>query len=369
MTNDEIFVTQSSMPPFDEYIDEISSIWKSHCLTNMGPKHQAFEQKLKDLLQVKGVSLFTNGHSALEFVLEALELKGEVITTPFTFASTTHAIVRKGLNPVFADIKPDDYTIDPNKIEPLITENTCAILPVHVYGNICDVEKIQQIADRYHLKVIYDAAHAFGETLDKTPVAQYGNASMFSFHATKVFHSIEGGAICTNDTRLIEKLNCLKNFGISSPESIEYIGGNAKMNEFSAAMGLCNLRHLDTEIAKRAKIVQCYHKNLENTPGIMLCEPSPKTVSNYAYFPVRFTETYPLSRDDVFNLLAAEGIHARKYFYPLITDFACYQKIFSSSSVPVAKLASDQILTLPLYADLKESEVNHICTILKNAVK
>lgn len=365
MTKDEIFVTQSSMPPLSEYIDEISSIWETYCLTNMGPKHQEFEQKLKELLQVKGVSLFTNGHSALEFVLEALELKGDVITTPFTFASTAHALVRKGLNPVFADIKSDDYTIDPTKIEPLITEDTCAILPVHVYGNICDVENIQQIADKYSLKVIYDAAHAFGETFNKTSVAQYGDASMFSFHATKVFHSIEGGAICTNNVSLIEKLNYLKNFGITSPESVEYIGGNAKLNEFSAAMGLCNLRHLNIEIEKRKRIVQRYRKNLEDASGIVLCKPSSKTDSNYAYFPVRFTEDYPLSRDDVFNKLASAGIHARKYFYPLITDFACYQKTFSSDSVPIAKSVSTQILTLPLYADLKEGDVDRICGILK----
>lgn len=366
MDNHEIFVTQSSIPPMSEYIHEISSIWDTHCLTNMGPKHQALEKKLKDLLHVNAVSLFTNGHSALEFVLEALELKGEVITTPFTFASTTHAIVRKGLKPVFADIKSDDFTIDPNTIEPLITENTSAILPVHVYGNICDVERIQAIADKYNLKVIYDAAHAFYEKANGISVAQYGDASMFSFHATKVFHTIEGGAICTNNLELADKLNHLKNFGITSPESVDYIGGNAKLNEFAAAMGLCNLRHLDDEIAKRELCAKRYWNMLEDVPGVKLCIPPSKVVSNYAYMPVQFTKDFPLSRDAIFDKLAAKGIHSRKYFYPLTTDFLCYRDAYSSESTPIAKEISSQILTLPLYAELSLSDIDRICDIISN---
>ena len=245
----KIKVTRSSMPDFDEYIEEIKDLWESHWLTNMGVKHKKLQLELEKLLGVRHVILYTNGHLALEGAWEALHLPigGEVITTPFTFASTTHAIVRSGLVPVFCDVKEEDYTMDPSKIESLINDKTVAICPVHVYGNLCDVEAIERIAKKHNLKVVYDAAHAFGVKYKGISSANFGDISMFSFHATKVFNTIEGGCLCFNDDKLVDILNDLKNFGIHSPESTVYIGGNAKMNEFQAAMGLCNLKHLDKE--------------------------------------------------------------------------------------------------------------------------
>ena len=237
--SDRILVTRSSMPPFEEYCEEISSLWQSHWLTNMGVEHEKLEAALKEKLGVANLALFTNGHNALECVLEAMELPvhGEVITTPFTFASTTHAIVRKGLTPVFADIRPSDLTLDPESVERLVTARTCAIVPVHVYGNLCDVDAIQEVADRHGLKVIYDAAHAFGVEREDVSAAAFGDAAMFSFHATKVFNTIEGGCVCFRDPALYDALNRWKNFGIAGPEDVVHVGGNAKMNEFCAAMG------------------------------------------------------------------------------------------------------------------------------------
>ena len=248
-----IFVTRSSMPTMEEYISEISDIWESHWLTNMGVKHQKLQDELKSYLGVENIELLTNGHMALELTLQAMNLQGEVITTPFTFASTTHAIVRNGLKPVFCDINSENFTIDVSKIERLITDRTCAIMPVHVYGNICDVETIEKIAHKYELKVIYDAAHSFGETYKEIGVGNFGDASCFSFHATKVFNSIEGGAVAFKDKTLGNYIYELKNFGIHGPEEVSAVGANAKMNEFCAAMGLCNLKHIEEEIAKRKK--------------------------------------------------------------------------------------------------------------------
>ena len=247
------------MPEFEEYIEEIRELWDTHWLTNMGSKHKSLESQLLDYLKVPNITLFTNGHLALECIIAALDLRGEVITTPFTFASTTHAIVRNGLKPVFCDINPYDYTIDVEKIESLITEKTSAIIPVHVYGNVCDIEAIDRIAKKHNLKVIYDAAHTFGVTVNGQGVGTFGDASMFSFHATKVFNTIEGGAVTYDDSSIKQVLNDLKNFGITGPETVEYVGGNAKMNEFQAAMGICNLRHVNGEIIKRKKVVERYN--------------------------------------------------------------------------------------------------------------
>jgi dTDP-4-amino-4,6-dideoxygalactose transaminase len=246
----KILVTCSSMPVFEEYIEEICDLWKSQWLTNIGAKHKKLESALIKYLDAQNIILFSNGHLALEAALMAFNLSGEVITTPFTFASTTHAIVRSGLKPVFCDINEKDYTIDGSQLEDLVTSETSARLPVHVYGNICNYNKIEQLAEKYKLKVIYDAAHAFGITLENDSIANLGDASMFSFHATKVFHTIEGGAVTFKDETLTPILNGLKNFGITGRESVEYIGGNAKMNEFQAAMGLCNLRYVKSEIEK-----------------------------------------------------------------------------------------------------------------------
>ncbi len=363
MSNSPILVTRSSMPPLEEFVREIEPLWESHWLTNMGEKHHQLERSLKEYLGVENIALFTNGHSALECVFEAMGLHGKVITTPYTFASTTHAIVRKGLTPVFADIRPDDYTLDPGLIEDLIDEDTCAIVPVHVYGNLCDVDAIQDIADRHGLKVIYDAAHAFGVRRGDVSSASFGDASMFSFHATKVFNTIEGGAVCFRDPGLRDLLNQWKNFGITGPEDVEYVGGNAKMNEFCAAMGICNLRHLDDEIAKRRVVAERYWEHLDGVAGIRVCRPKEGTTSNYAYLPVVFEDEFGSTRDDVYMALKREGVFSRKYFYPLITDFACYRGRFDSSSTPVAAHVADRVLTLPMYADLPLDEVDHICRV------
>ncbi|NBI07040.1 DegT/DnrJ/EryC1/StrS family aminotransferase [Senegalia massiliensis] len=363
MTN-KIQVTRSSMPQLDEYIDEIRELWNSRWLTNMGVKHKKLESDLINYLDVSNIALFTNGHIALETVIAALDLEGEVITTPFTFVSTTHAIVRNGLEPVFCDINSEDYTIDVEKIESLITERTSAIIPVHVYGNVCNINEIQRIANKYNLKVIYDAAHTFGVKVDDTGIGNFGDASMFSFHATKVFNTIEGGAVTFNDKKLDKKLNELKNFGITGPASIQYIGGNGKMNEFQAAMGICNLRHVSNEIERRRTVVKRYISNLNGIEGIKLIKPQKGVKSNYSYFPVVF-DGYKKTRDMIFEELKEHDIIARKYFYPLTNNIKCYKDIFNSNNTPIAKYIAERVLTLPLYADLNLDDVDRICKIIK----
>ena len=331
----------------------------------MGSKHKRLQSELKDYLGVENIDLLTNGHMALELTMQAMGLTGEVITTPFTFASTTHAIVRNGLTPVFCDINAEDFTIDVNKIESLITENTSAIVPVHVYGNICDVYAIQKIADKYNLKVIYDAAHTFGEKYNGQGIGSFGDASCFSFHATKVFNTIEGGAVCFKDKALGEEIYNLKNFGIRGPETVSGIGANAKMNEFCAAMGLCNLKHIDDEIAKRKAVVDRYREHLVGVKGIKLSPIQDGVVQNYAYFPVVFDEkVFGKGRDLVAEQLSKKGIFSRKYFYPLANDFDCYKGKFDSNQTPIAKEISSRVLTLPLYADLSLDIVDKICSIL-----
>jgi dTDP-4-amino-4,6-dideoxygalactose transaminase len=363
--NKPIQVTRSLMPDFEEYIEEIKDLWESHWLTNMGVKHKQLEAELLKYLNTPNITLFTNGHLALECTIVAFNLTGEVITTPFTFASTTHAIVRNGLEPVFCDINPDDYTIDTDKLESLITEKTSAIIPVHVYGNICNVKEIERIAKKHNLKVIYDAAHAFGVTVNDVGIANFGDASMFSFHATKVFNTIEGGAVTFKNSDLRKTLNDIKNFGITGPESVEYVGGNAKMNEFQASMGICNLRHVDSEMEKRKAIVERYVERLSNMNGIKLSKTQSGVKSNYAYFPVVFDE-YKMSRDEVLEKLKAEDIFARKYFYPLTNSFECYKGRFDVEKTPIAKYIADRVLTLPLYADLALEDVDRICDIILN---
>lgn len=363
--SDTINVIRSSVPEFEEYCDEIRSIWDSRWLTNMGEKHQQLESGLKEYLGCEELALLTNGHLALEMAIEAFDLKGEIITTPFTFASTTHAIVRCGCTPVFCDIDPVTYTMDPKKIEALITDKTVAIIPVHVYGNICAVDEIAAIAKKHSLKLIYDAAHAFGVTKDGVGAACFGDAAMFSFHATKVFHTIEGGVLCFADKALKRRINDLKNFGIHGPEDVPYVGGNAKMNEFCAAMGICNLRHIDSWIACRRLVAEHYRQRLEGVAGIRLCPQQEGVKSNYAYFPVLF-EGYKYSRDEVFEKLAENKIIARKYFYPITNSFECYRgkEGFDPDMTPVAKFVGDNILTLPLYAELSIEDVDRICDVI-----
>jgi dTDP-4-amino-4,6-dideoxygalactose transaminase len=356
-----INVARSSLPPFEEYCREISGFWDSRWLTNNGEKVLALESALQTYLGAPHVVLFSNGHLALEAVLRVAGLSGEVITTPFTFASTTHALVRLGLTPVFADVRPDTCTLDPEKIEALITPRTTAILPVHVYGHYCDVAAIDRIAHNYHLKVIYDAAHAFGGTLAGQSAAAFGDAAMYSFHATKVFHTVEGGAIACQSTELAEKLRLERNFGITGPESTVEVGGNAKMNEFQAAMGLCNLRHLDEELVQRRRVCALYRKRLATAKGLRM---SPEHAGdNYAYFPV-FFEDPAFPRDAAYAMLAAHDIYARKYFYPLTSAFACYTGRFDPDATPIAKHLSEGVLTLPLYPDLCDADVNRICDLL-----
>ena len=360
-----INVTRSSMPRIEEYIEEIRSIWENRWLTNMGPKHSRLQEGLKNYLGVQNVELLTNGHMALELTLQALNLKGEVITTPFTFASTTHAIVRNGLTPVFCDIDPGTYTIDDTKIEELITGRTCAILPVHVYGNICNIERIEQIADKYGLKVVYDAAHAFGETYKGAGIGTFGDASCFSFHATKVFHTIEGGAVCFQDKRLGKLLYELKNFGIQNAEEVSAIGANAKMNEFCAAMGICNLKHIESEIEKRRQVAEHYRKRLETAEGIILNAVQDNVRSNYAYFPIVVEEKiFGAGREKIMEKLKADNIGARKYFYPLTSAFSCFHDQFDVFRTPVALHISKHVLTLPLYADLSLEEADRICNLI-----
>lgn len=368
----QILVTRSSLPVFEEYCDEIKDIWGSHWMTNMGVKHKQFQTELEKLLGVPNVVLFTNGHLALENVIAAMDFPtgSEVITTPFTFASTTHAIVRNGLEPVFCDINRDNYTIDADIMESFITSKTCAIVPVHVYGNMCDVDAIQRIADKHGLKVIYDAAHAFGVKYRGISSAAFGDASMFSFHATKVFNTIEGGAVCTSDNRLVQKLNDLKNFGIRDNERVELVGGNAKMSEFQAAMGLCNLRHLDDEIAKRRNVTLRYRLHLAGVEGIALCDKQADVEQNYAYFPVVFDrKVFGSDRDEVFAALEENGIGARKYFYPLTNSFNCFHGAFDPGTTPVALEISKNVLTLPLYPDLSMEDVDRISEIVLKCKK
>lgn len=358
------------MPPIEEYITEIQSIWDEHILTNMGPKHKKLEAELTEYLKVPHVSLMVNGHMALEMAIQAMNLTGEVITTPFTFASTTHAIVRNGLKPVFCDIDPLTCTIDVNKLEELITDRTSAILPVHVYGNVCDVEKIEDIAKKYGLKVIYDAAHAFGEEYKGQGIGSFGDASMFSFHATKVFNTIEGGAVCYADDDFGLDLYRLKNFGIRGPEKVDYVGANAKMNEFQAAMGLCNLRHVNAEIEKRKKVYELYVERLKDIEGINMLQLQQDVKHNFSYLPIVVDEKkFGFTRNEVFDTLAQHDIYSRKYFYPITNTYNCFHGCFSAEDTPIALHISKQILTLPMHAELNEGQIDSICTIIGNMKK
>jgi dTDP-4-amino-4,6-dideoxygalactose transaminase len=353
------------MPSFEEFVAEIRPLWDTRWLSNRGALHRRLESELGTRFQTSNIALFSNGHLALEAIIEAFELTGEVITTPFTFASTSHALVRKGLTPVFADIREEDFTLDPASIEALITPRTTAILPVHVYGNLCDVDEIQRIADQHGLKVIYDAAHSFGVTRNGRSSAMFGDASMFSFHATKVFHTIEGGAAVVKDPQLVERLYELQNFGITGPESISTVGGNAKLNELAAAMGLCNLRMLDDEIARRKTAYDTYRDRLDGVAGLYIPSIGEGVVHNYPYLPVQINpKRFGANRDEVFAALAVNGVGARKYFAPLVSEFDAYEGRFDPADTPIALRISREILALPLYANLSVEDVNYICDAL-----
>ena len=363
MEEKKIFVTKATLPPKEEFIQYVDKIWDSAWLTNMGDVHNRLEKRLSEFMDGVEVVLTVNGHLALELALQSLKIDGEVITTPFTFASTTHAIVRNGLKPVFCDIKEDDFTMDPEKIEKLITKYTKAILPVHVYGNICDVEAIEKIAKKHNLYVLYDAAHTFGERYKGKSVADFGDMSVFSFHATKVFNTIEGGAVTLRDKKRREAIDFLKNFGIADKENVPYVGSNAKMNEFAAAMGLCNMNHLSEYIAKRKKICERYIERLSDIKAVRLNKYGSDTEYNYAYFPIVVEE-----RDKLYDALAKENIFARKYFYPCTNAYECYRGRFDEKLTPVALDISKKVLTLPIYPDLELDSVDRICDIIRRSL-
>lgn len=367
---DKVLVTKASMPPYEEYIEKIKPLWESHWITNMGNYHIALENKLREYLKVPQLSLMVNGHMALELAIQTMNFpKGsEVITTPFTFISTTHAIVRNGLVPVFCDIKMEDYTIDENRIESLITERTVAIVPVHVYGNICNMDEIEKIAKNHNIKVIYDAAHAFGESYCGKGVGNFGDASIFSFHATKVFNSIEGGAVTFSDYQMYERLYNLKNFGIRNEELVEEVGANAKMNEFSAIMGLCNLGYVDDNIQRRKDKVKLYLEKMEHIEGIYLQKFDRRDIQyNYGYFPIRFDSEE--ERNKVYEELKKYGIYTRKYFYPLTSDAECYKNKFTNTNLENARLVANTILVLPLYPELEDEVIKKITSLIQGIIK
>lgn len=366
MQDEKILVTKSSMPPYEEYIEAIKPLWDTHWLTNMGVYHKELEKELSEYLDVPEVSLMVNGHMALELAIQSFDFPegSEIITTPFTFISTTHAIVRNRLQPVFCDIKPSDGTIDETKIEELITEKTVAILPVHVYGNVCNIEAIQEIADRYNLKVIYDAAHAFGVTYKGNGIGNYGDVSVFSFHATKVFNTIEGGTVTFSDHKIYEKLYNLKNFGIRGEELVVSVGANAKMNEFAAIMGLCNLKHIDEAIKRRKEASEIYDAAIKEIEGIELLDRNTDVERNYAYYPIVVTDKYTMSRDELYDKLRKNNIYPRKYFYPITADEVCFKNKYKKCDLRNARELSNKILMLPLYSELDEGNINRIIELL-----
>lgn len=365
--NERINVTRSSMPSFKEYIEELKPVWDSRWLSNRGAASKKFEGMLKDYLGVEHVYCFANGHVALEVAINGLFFpKGsEVITTPYTHVSTTHSIVRNGLVPVFVDVEPETYTIDPDKIEDAITDKTVAIVATHVYGFPCKVERIEEIAKKHDLAVVYDAAHAFGVTYKGIGIGNYGDMAMFSTHATKVFHTIEGGLVTyrEKDNDRFRPMRKIVNFGFTSPEDIDYIGTNARMNEFEAVMGIVNLRHIDEEIAKRKTAAERYWEHLDGIKGIYCPKPNKDTVWNYAYFPVIF-DGFKYDRNQIQSKLAESNIFARKYFFPLTNEAKCYAQQYGDANVPIAKKVADTVLTLPIYADLIVEDVDRICNVI-----
>lgn len=352
--NKPIYVTQPFLPPLEEFVPYLEQIWRNKWLTNGGPFHQKLEKELASYLGVEHLALFVNGTVALVTALQALRITGEVITTPFSFVATAHSLLWSGIKPVFVDIDPDTFNINPEKIEAAITPHTTAILPVHVYGNPCDVEKIQRIADTYGLKVVYDAAHAFGVKYKEESLLKHGDLSILSFHATKVFNTFEGGAIVSSDTNMKQRIDYLKNFGFSSEISVMAPGINGKMNEVSAAFGLLQLAYMDSVLDCRRSIADRYKKGLNDICGIHIPPVPDETILNASYFPIIIDETYPLSRDILYEKLKERDIYCRRYFYPLISSFPMYRGLPSAkpSNLPVASRIAEQVLCLPIYPSL-----------------
>ncbi len=365
--NKKTYVTQPYLPPLDEFLPYLEKIWESRQLTNGGPFHQQFENALAEYLGVPHVSLFSNGTLALLSALQALRISGEVITTPYSFVATSHALHWNGIKPVFVDIDPETFNLDPDKIEAAITPQTTAILPVHVYGYPCDMERIQKIADTYGLKVIYDAAHTFGSKYENTSLSANGDLSILSFHATKVFNTFEGGAIVCPDAKTKQRIDYLKNFGFADETTVVAPGINGKMNEFQAALGLLQLKHFPVCIKQRSKIDKHYRQQLSQIKGITVPEILLKSTHNFSYFPILIENDYGISRDELYQVLLDADIHARRYFYPLISEFPMYRGLASSSpaNLPIATKTARQILCLPIYPDLTKDEQNRIINILQ----
>lgn len=362
-----IKITQPLLPDLEELNQKIKEIWDSKQLSNNGIMAVSLESGLADFLDAAYLSVFSNGTLALQIACKLLNLSGEVITTPFTFPATVNVLAWNGLLPVFCDIQEDTFNINPDKIESLITDKTTAILPVHVYGNPCDVDKIQHIADRYGLKVLYDAAHAFGVKYHGKPIASFGDISMFSFHATKVFNTIEGGGLVFNHPGLKERADQMRNFGLLMNGDVSEPGTNAKLNEVQAAVGLLLLSKVEEEIRKRKEITAVYTEMLSDVPGIRINKPADGTVYNNPYFVISIDEkVFGISRDALFEYLKVHNIFARKYFYPLCSNLQCYNDLPSSESsrLPNANKAADSVLALPLYGELSYEEVSYICAII-----
>lgn len=361
-----IYVTQPQLPPLKEFIPYLEKIWENKILTNNGPFHRQLEQALCDYLDVEHLSLFANGTLALVTALQALRITGEVITTPYSFVATAHSLLWNGIKPVFVDIDPITFNLDPSKIEAAITPQTTAILPVHCYGTPCDVDAIQQIADNYNLKVIYDAAHAFGVQCHCGSVLNHGDLSVLSFHATKVFNTFEGGAIICPDAKTKQHIDNLKNFGFVGETTVVAPGINAKMQEFSAALGVLQLKHIDDALQRRQEIDQRYREALADIEGITCPPRNVQTVDNYSYFPILIGEEYPLSRDDLYMHMRELGVYARRYFYPLISNFPMYRGLPSAnrSNLIQANITAEQVICLPLYPQLELNEQQRIIDLI-----
>lgn len=362
MATKEIFVTQPTLPPLEEFIPYLEEIWNSKILTNGGKFHQQLEKALCEYLGIEHIALFTNGTLALVTALQALRTTGEVITTPYSFVATSHSLLWNGIKPVFVDIDPETLNIDPAKIEAAITPQTTAILPVHCYGHPCDVGAIQKIADNYNLKIIYDAAHAFGVRDAEGSILRHGDLSVLSFHATKVYNTFEGGAIVCPDAKTKARIDQLKNFGHVGEINVVAPGINGKMSEFNAALGLLQLKYVDQALSRRKAIDAAYRRQLEGVKGIRCLNNAGEKVANYAYIPILLGFDYPISRDELYTRLKQRGIHPRRYFYPLISEFSMYRALPSSRSenLPVATAAARQILCLPIYPDLDMSVVEEV---------
>ncbi len=367
----KILVTQPLLPDLEEFIPYLEKIWESKWLTNNGQFHQQLEQELCDYLGVKHICLFSNGTLALITALQALRISGEVITTPFSFVATTHALWWNKIKPVFADIEPHTYNLDPKKVEAAITPTTTAIMPVHVYGNPCDLDAFQRLADTYNLKLIYDAAHAFGVEVNGQSILNFGDLSTLSFHATKVFNTFEGGAIICHDEKMKRHIDDLKNFGFRGETTVVAPGINAKMNEVQAAFGLLQLKHIDAARERCKQINELYHKELSQIQGISCLPDLPGIKHAYSYFPILIDEKkYGLSRDEFYEYLKTHDIFSRRYFYPLISNFPTYKGLPSAipANLPIANDVAEKVICLPIYADLDLENVKHICSIIKNAL-